>query len=117
MSNSKVINLSVWSAHKEPGYVYFIQNEFTKNIKIGYAVNVERRLRDLQTGNEFYLSLIKKVPGSYASEQLIHKKFQAYRLEREWFKPGIELQKFLLSLNPQKSIKVQLKFDLQLSLI
>lgn len=109
MPDHNIINLNAWkTAHKE-GYIYFLQNEDTGNIKIGHALNVDRRLRDLQTGNEADLILIKKVPGSYSYETIVKRKFQAYRIKREWFKPGLELQKFILWVDPNRSIQDQLE--------
>lgn len=111
MPDHNIINLNAWkTAHKE-GYIYFLQNEDTGNIKIGHALNVDRRLRDLQTGNEADLILIKKVPGSYSYETIVKRKFQAYRIKREWFKPGLELQKFILWVDPNRSIQDQLSTD------
>lgn len=108
MNNQRVINLSAWhTAHKQ-GYIYFLQNVDTRNIKIGHALNVDRRIRDLQTGNEADLILLKKVPGSYSYETIVKRKFQAYRIKREWFELGLELQKFILWIDPEKSIQDQL---------
>ena len=74
-------------------YVYFIQKGYG-SIKIGVAKNPEARLKNLQTGNHGKLYLIAKFPcASVAAarnlESDLHKKFERFRLEGEWFRKSI----------------------------
>ena len=70
------------------GYVYFIQEEDSKNIKIGYTFNLEDRLNQLQTANSQKLSIIKyeKCVFPYIREQELHKQYNNYHIRGEWFK-------------------------------
>ena len=78
-------------------YVYF----FTDNhghIKIGKADSVIERLQELQTGNPYKLVILLTVMLdspllAFSLEQELHKKFDKYRLEGEWFEaePVLEL--------------------------
>lgn len=67
------------------GYVYFIGGDDTALIKIGYASNVARRLRALQTGSPVRLKVLSRFPGSQRVEKSIHRRFRDYRTHGEWF--------------------------------
>ena len=69
------------------GYVYYIQEECTKNIKIGYTFNLSDRLVQLQTANSQKLSIIKyeKCIFPHIREQQLHKQYQIYHIRGEWF--------------------------------
>jgi hypothetical protein len=73
-------------------YVAHIQEQ--KFIKIGFAADVPRRLRELQTGNPYKITLLFTVEGTLRQEQAIHdalaRRFEALHLPapfNEWF-PG-----------------------------
>jgi hypothetical protein len=70
------------------GCVYYIQEELTKNIKIGWCWNLLNRLNNLQTANSQKLSVLKyeicQFP--YKREQELHKKYKDYHIRGEWFK-------------------------------
>lgn len=56
-------------------------------VKIGYAVDPERRLRQLQTGSPHRLELRRTVcPATMAQEAELHRRFAAYRDHGEWFR-------------------------------
>lgn len=80
------------------GHVYFIRGEVSGNIKIGFAVDPENRLRTLQTGSSEKLSLIKFIEGTHENETEIQNRFKKYRLQGEWFEPAEELVKFIENL-------------------
>jgi hypothetical protein len=74
------------------GYVYFIttESQLEKDeitVKIGFAVNPERRIKQLQTGNEHRLVMLGKIPSvKYKElEKQLHKRFKNRRQRGEWF--------------------------------
>jgi T5orf172 domain len=78
--------------------VYFIQSDDDGPIKIGYvsrASAFEARLRDLQVGSPFPLSVMRTVPGNRRTEAAMHIRFGASRVSGEWFLPSDDLLKFL----------------------
>ena len=69
-------------------------------MKIGTACNVERRLKNMQTGSPDILGLwgvIKFQDKSEAKhkEKELHKKFSTHRVKGEWFKPVKEIMTFI----------------------
>lgn len=75
------------SRKRYKGYVYFIQGQCGGAIKIGYSVNPEKRLKELQTGYPDTLVMLLMIPGSEATERALHRQFEASRLKGEWFRP------------------------------
>lgn len=55
-------------------------------VKIGRAVDVQNRFRDLQSANPFQLSLIAVFFGGAELETAIHKRFRSSRHQDEWFR-------------------------------
>lgn len=83
------------------GFVYFIEEEETGCIKIGFSEkHPHGRLKDFQTGNSNKLRLIGFIEGSYEDESNLHKEFYEERIrnENEWFKPSIRLKKRIKEL-------------------
>jgi len=70
------------------GYVYFIQEEESKNIKIGYSYDMEARLAKLQTANSQLLRIVKHETCIFPNikEKELHKKYAKYHIRGEWFK-------------------------------
>jgi hypothetical protein len=70
------------------GYVYYIQEEDSKNIKIGYTFNLDERLSQLQTANSQKLTIVKyeKCIFPHIREQELHKQYINYHIHGEWFK-------------------------------
>lgn len=68
-------------------YIYVIQEEVSKAFKIGISKNPEARLKQLQTGNSSKLSLIytTKAESRFQDELELHKLFEEYKLQGEWF--------------------------------
>lgn len=69
-------------------FVYFIQSGGF--IKIGVAVNVLKRVKDLQTGNPNNISLVAHINArskqhAYSIENQLHRKFASYNKTGEWF--------------------------------
>ena len=67
------------------GWVYFIKQIGYSPIKIGWAVDVERRQAAMQAVNPFPLVLLGKIPGTIADERRWHDEFAEFRLHGEWF--------------------------------
>lgn len=74
----------------QPGVVYFVGGD-VGGVKIGFAVNVELRLRDLQCGSPVKLAVLATVPGMPKDEREYHKRFKAARQHGEWFERTPEL--------------------------
>jgi hypothetical protein len=73
------------------GCVYFIQEEDTENIKIGWCWNLRKRLHDLQVCNSRLLTVIKYelTQFPYNREQYLHGMYIDYHIRGEWYKPDV----------------------------
>ena len=83
-------------------YVYFIRSGRRKNnaIKIGKAMNIQRRLDQLQTGNPCQLHLLgyircDSVKHAEHIEKLLHDRFKKQNIRGEWFAGNIHYKKYL----------------------
>ena len=74
-------------------HVYFIYSSVSKAIKIGWANDVSKRQRTLQTasGTKLYLLYACEVEDAHTEEKRLHAQFSRYRLEGEWFEASQEL--------------------------
>jgi hypothetical protein len=69
-----------------PGDVYFVacRNEF---VKVGFALNVDQRLKELQTGCPYELTVIGVLRDTSAlAERWFHAAMRSERGRGEWFK-------------------------------
>lgn len=71
-------------------FVYFVQCA-SGPIKIGSAINVNRRLVELQTGCPYELFLLAVTSGGEQREYEYHRQFAAALIRNEWFWPTPEL--------------------------
>ena len=71
--------------------VYLIQAGENGPIKIGRAVDPERRLRGLQCAHYETLTLRRVWPGDWAEEVALHRAFADFRIRGEWHRlaPGM----------------------------
>jgi hypothetical protein len=69
--------------------IYFIHNQATGAIKIGYSKNAKKRLASLQTATPHQLVLLGTVQGGLEHEAALHERFAQYALQGEWFKGDI----------------------------
>lgn len=75
--------------------IYFIQNTVTLNVKIGYSKDVQKRLRQLQQGNDCPLVLLAQIDGGPDLERSYHQEWHEYRVVPlgahgdEWFSIGV----------------------------
>lgn len=77
-------------------WVYFIQRGESGPIKIGTAMNVDKRLTQLQCGNAEHLRVLFAGKTSDGLREVdLHKKFHRLRMKGEWFKPERELLEFV----------------------
>lgn len=75
-----------YKAVKRKTNVYIIQSVIGGPVKIGKAYNVEKRLKEHQTGSPYILKVIKVFKNvEHKFETQLHKKFKPYRLHGEWF--------------------------------
>lgn len=75
-------------------YVYLIGDEAGR-VKIGLAIDPQKRLRQLQTGSSSKLRILATLPGDREDEQHLHKMFRAERRQGEWFEfTGDPVRKF-----------------------
>ena len=79
------------------GFVYFIQEEETGRIKIGFSENPFQRLKELQTGNSSKMTLIGQIEGGADEENNIHREFAEERIREngEWFRPSERLTNYI----------------------
>lgn len=66
-------------------HVYVIRSSSSKLVKIGYAVNPDQRVRELQTGSPGKLTVAWSIPGHERLEREFHRRFAEYRKNGEWF--------------------------------
>lgn len=73
--------------------IYFVQEDDSRNIKIGRASNVKSRVSGLQNGNssKLWLLLEADVYNSVEYEKELHRKFSKYRIRGEWFEGSEEI--------------------------
>jgi predicted GIY-YIG superfamily endonuclease len=79
-------------------YVYFLQAGKDGPIKIGATSELERRLKQMQTGNHLELNYIACIPCDNKGEALkleadFHRFFLRQRIRGEWFKGEIDFNK------------------------
>ena len=87
-------------------FIYFILNEDSNAVKIGYAKNLEKRMKALQTASPAELKLIKlvQVENHERAQDLelsLHKQFDAFRLSGEWFKAEAPLLDYVNECSEQ----------------
>lgn len=81
-----------WEAQQRKtaqGYVYcFRETEGAERyVKIGYSVNPEKRIAEVQTGNPRVLEIVGYFPGTEEDERALHAKYATANVLQEWFHP------------------------------
>ncbi len=74
-------------------FVYFAES--AGRIKIGCSGQPWRRAHRLSTGNPNGVQIVAAVPGRFADERALHRRFAHLRLSREWFRADPELRVFI----------------------
>jgi len=81
---------------QKKGFIYFIQGENdNSNIKIGFSISLNKRIKTLQLYSPIKLRIIGILEGNIKLEKSIHKKFKKYRLWGEWFEANSEIFNFI----------------------
>ena len=89
-------------------FVYFIQGQSTRLVKIGITRgNVYSRLATIQANSPDTLKLLKAVKGDSKYESELHKRFASVRSHGEWFYPSRGLMAFIQSLDDVKIKKIK----------
>lgn len=76
------------------GFVYLIQRELDHAIKIGFSIEPEKRLRALMTAAG-PCELLHTIPASMRHEGELHARFEAHRLDGEWFRPHPDILRLI----------------------
>lgn len=71
--------------------IYFIQANDGGPIKVGYAVDPQKRLTEIQRMSPVPLRILATINGYRKDEALLHRRFASLRLHGEWFRPSQEL--------------------------
>lgn len=82
-------------AHMEKVAVYFVQAEWSKEIKIGFSTQVGSRISILRSVHFQNMTLLGWIPGGPRVEREMHAKFARWAVGGEWFTPALELLTFI----------------------
>lgn len=83
--------------------IYFILSPEANSVKIGYTKeNAKKRLMELQTGNNTFLTLIALIEGNFNKEKELHQEFIEYRQSGEWFYFGEKIRTLVTNINNQE---------------
>lgn len=76
-----------YTIHINMGYVYLLYDSINQMHKIGVSMNIQRRLKQLQTGNPTDLQLVSYFQSDqpFKIEQMLHNKLKQKRFNNEWF--------------------------------
>ena len=85
------------TAEERNDVIYFFQDSVTNEIKIGWAANWLRRIRELQPGNPHPLIVLGTMKGNHKQEKLLHRQFRHLWVFGEWFEPADDLLSFIAS--------------------
>ena len=77
------------------GFVYYIQEGMTGNIKIGYSTDPYQRLRQHQTSNSQSLRMLLYVLGNEEYENELQTRFEHLKTTGEWFKSEDDIIKHI----------------------
>jgi hypothetical protein len=78
------------------GYIYFITEGGceAEAVKIGFASDVSGRLHNLGTGNFRKLTVQTAFRSYIEAERMLHQRFKADRINREWFNLTEDIEEF-----------------------
>jgi hypothetical protein len=94
--------------------IYFIGFK-TTHIKIGYTSDLNRRIKELQTGCPFKLKVLATMQGDSQTEAGLHLMFASKRAVGEWFRAHGDLEYFVKAVksNPELTNIKTLKMEAQ----
>lgn len=90
--------------YRAGGSVYFIR--YGEMIKIGFTLNVAKRVVGLQSGFPSALELVHSIPGTPLDEMYLHKKFSSLKERGEWFRAEPVLLGYIESLKRNTNPRV-----------
>src|SRR6056297_3808889 len=91
--------------------IYFIKSE-SGHVKIGYTKNgVTIRLKNLQCGNPYPLSVMRVIKGHTGLESALHTRFGDLRCVGEWFVLTDELKNFIETFQEPLDIEIREETD------
>jgi hypothetical protein len=67
------------------GYLYIIESEQQKAVKLGFAVNPEARSAPLRTGNPEPIAFRYMILATAETELLLHRELKRFSISREWY--------------------------------
>ena len=92
--------------------IYFIADLKAELVKIGYSINPDSRLQQLQTGYPDKLYIICVEEGDYNKEKEYHHLYSEYKLySKEWFKLEGRLKEFLMNNGLENYYHIKLFTD------
>lgn len=72
------------------GVVYFAGSSDSP-IKVGYTINLDKRISAIKTAAPTPVKLLTSVPGNRKTESYFHARLRPHRLQGEWFTPHSEV--------------------------
>lgn len=74
---------------EKKGFVYFIETEDRRFIKIGYSIDPSSRIAEHRAfaSDRFgvEIQMVGLIPGTLATEQWLHVQFRRHRVKNEWY--------------------------------
>jgi hypothetical protein len=77
--------------------VYFISIDNQEFVKIGFTSCLEKRLKSLRTASHAEPTIHLTLGGTRSMERELHKRFEAARYNREWFRMTNDIKAFIAS--------------------
>ena len=75
--------------------VYFIGNTDYELVKIGFSSEPEKRVKQLQTGCPFPITILHTEVGTPKNESELHRRFSKHRVNGEWFKLSLSILNYI----------------------
>ena len=109
VSHQQVKRVKDKDRHDKNGHkkvVYFIQDNFSKRIKIGKTINMYDRFLRLKSQSPINdMSILLTIDGYQRKETFLHRKFKQYNHHGEWFEPSQEILDYIKEENLSLSIQ------------
>lgn len=91
-------------ATPKAGYVYFLQAEVTRFVKIGFSQNPKNRIHGIKTACPEELAVLYIHEGDENLELAIHRSFKEDHHRGEWFRPSRGLLEFIKDLGENEAL-------------
>ena len=79
--------------HSKQGYVYFLRRGAW--VKIGFSTKPTARVSELQVGSAEKITSLVAIAGTFGDERRLHRMFEKFRGEGEWFRMHPELTRLI----------------------